>query len=103
MKPGVSVIMSLPRELVGVPVEALLEDVPPRLGNGYDLRHAKWLVRRFSFSFVISARQFVATRAHTMVGELPFAYLGVGAPQFDSENGRTNLASLRLLCVLAPR
>jgi CHAT domain-containing protein len=86
MKPGVTVTMSLPRDVTAIPIGALLNDPPPRLGNGYDLRQANWLIRQYSFSFVVSARQLLAVRTLKSGGVAPLDYLGAGAPHFDKAN-----------------
>ncbi len=86
MKPGSHIIMALPQELAGVPVAVLLSEPPPRLGDGYDLKHAQWLIRKFSFSFVISARQFLAVTKQVAGTAAPMEYLGVGDPKLDDQN-----------------
>jgi len=86
MKPGAKVVMSLPPEFSGIPVSALLSTTPPRSRDGYELKNANWLVKQFSFSFVISARQFLAVRSNTSRTGPPLDYLGVGAPKLDNGN-----------------
>jgi CHAT domain-containing protein len=87
MKSGSHVIVALPKELSGVPVAALLSDAPPRLGDGYDLRRAHWLIREFSFSFVVSARQYLAVTEHAPLEHAPLEYLGIGDPQLNNDKG----------------
>jgi CHAT domain-containing protein len=86
LRPGVHAIVALPRELTGVPVAALLRDAPPRLGSGHDLKRANWLIRDFSFSFVVSARHYLALSAHSRRERPPLDFLGIGDPVLDQQN-----------------
>ena len=83
MKPGSHVIISLPVDLTGVPVAALLKERPPRLGEGYDLKRARWLIRDYSFSVVVSARQYLAVSTHALQRQARQEYLGIGDPLLD--------------------
>ena len=86
MKPGENAVMALPPEFSGIPIAALLKEPPPRVNNGYELKHAHWLIRDFSFSFVVSPRHFLAIASHASRYKAPFEYLGVGDPQLDDKN-----------------
>jgi hypothetical protein len=88
MVSGSHVIVALPKELSGVPVAALLGEVPPRLGDGYDLKQAHWLIREFSFSLVVSARQYLAVVEHARLVHAPLEYLGIGDPQLNNDRGK---------------
>ena len=83
LRPGTHVTVSLPSELAGVPLGALLQEAPPRVGEGYDLAKAHWLIRDFDFSLVVSARQFLAAMPYLRRAPAPRPYLGVGDPKLD--------------------
>ena len=83
---GVHAIVALPRELTGVPVAALLREAPPRLGSGHDLKRANWLIRDFGFSFVVSARHYLALSSHSRRERPPLDFLGIGDPALDQQN-----------------
>jgi CHAT domain-containing protein len=63
-----------------VPPAALLEEVPPVLGAGYDLRSARWLIRDHSFVRTSSIDAFVATKKLSKTKRATLDYLGVGDP-----------------------
>jgi CHAT domain-containing protein len=83
--PGGNVIISLPRIFADVPLGALLSEAPVSNGRGgYDLSRARWLIKEFSFSLVISSRQHIAAARNrgSTVAARPF--LGVGDPVFST-------------------
>lgn len=84
MVPGSHLIVALPRDVSGVPLAALLNEEPPRIAEGYDLRRARWLVRDFSFSVVISARHFLGTRSAAARFDATRSYLGIGNPNIET-------------------
>jgi hypothetical protein len=63
-----------------VPPAALLAEVPPVLGSGYDLRSARWLIRDHSFVRTSSIDAFVATKRLSKTKRATLDYLGVGDP-----------------------
>ena len=63
-----------------VPPAALLAEVPPVLGAGYDLRSAHWLIRDHSFIRTSSIDAFVATKRLARTKRATLDYLGVGDP-----------------------
>ena len=63
-----------------VPPAALLAEVPPVLGSGYDLRRARWLIRDHSFVRTSSIDAFVATKRLSRTRRATLDYLGVGDP-----------------------
>jgi CHAT domain len=63
-----------------VPPAALLAEVPPVLGAGYDLRSARWLIRDHSFVRTSSIDAFVATKKLSKTKRATLDYLGVGDP-----------------------
>ena len=63
-----------------VPPAALLAEVPPVLGSGYDLRSARWLIRDHAFVRTSSIDAFVATKRLSRTGRATLDYLGVGDP-----------------------
>jgi CHAT domain-containing protein len=77
------VILALPDQFTGVPLGALLVAPPPRVGEGYDLTKAHWLIRDVSFSRVLSARQYLATTRYLRRAPVQRPYLGIGDPKLD--------------------
>jgi CHAT domain-containing protein len=67
-----------------VPPAALLAEVPPVRGPGYDLRGAHWLIRDHSFVRTSSIDAFVATKRLSRTRRAPLDYLGVGDPVLSS-------------------
>jgi hypothetical protein len=63
-----------------VPPAALLAEIPPVLGNGYDLRAARWLIRDHAFIRTSSINAFVATKSLSRTRSATLDYLGVGDP-----------------------
>jgi CHAT domain-containing protein len=82
--PGSLVNTALPEELSGIPLAALLEEAPPRRGDGYDLLEARWLGKKYSFATSISARHFLGTRASVSHQHAPLPYLGIGDPSLSN-------------------
>jgi len=80
MKAGSHAIVALPPELAGVPVAALLPEAPPSLPDGFDLTKARWLIKEFSFSFVVSPRQYLAVVTKDTSKRPPLSFLGIGNP-----------------------
>ena len=83
--------------LVPVPISVLLEAPPPRLGAGWDLSQADWLVRRHPITYAMSASAFVASRRSGPAGDWSFDFLGVGDPLLS---GRTAEGADRTQIVL---
>ncbi len=73
-------LVSSPDTVEQVPPAALLADVPPALGNGYDLRAARWLIRDHAFVRTSSINAFVATKRLSRLRSATLDYLGVGDP-----------------------
>jgi hypothetical protein len=67
-----------------VPPAALLTEVPPVLGAGYDLRSAHWLVRDRAFVRTSSIDAFVATKKLSKTKRATLDYLGVGDPALSA-------------------
>lgn len=80
-----------PEELAGIPFAALLEDVPARRGDGYDLLTAHWLGKTYRFATSISARHFLGMRASIAHQHAPLPYLGVGNPSLASVANQASL------------
>ncbi len=89
---GSSVVAALPKALSGIPLSALLKENPPQADDGFDLRHAEWLIKEHSFSIVISPRQFVAAARASQRSVASRSYLGVGNPSVG--NGARLLESV---------
>jgi CHAT domain-containing protein len=88
LRPDTHVTVALPDAAAGVPLGALLATAPSRMGEGYDLAKAHWLIRDVDFSRVLSARQYLATTRYLRRAPAPRAYLGIGDPKLD----RTHVA-----------
>ena len=73
-------LVSSPDTVEQVPPAALLAEIPPALGNGYDLRAARWLVRDHAFVRTSSINAFVATKRLSRTRSATLDYLGVGDP-----------------------
>jgi hypothetical protein len=74
-------------DVVGqVPPAALLAEVPPALGAGYDLRAAHWMIRDHSFVRTTSINAFVATKRLSNTRRATLDYLGVGDPVLSPRN-----------------
>ena len=73
-------LVSSPDTVEQVPPAALLAEIPPVLGNGYDLRAARWLVRDHAFVRTSSINAFVATKRLSRTRSATLDYLGVGDP-----------------------
>lgn len=85
-----------------VPPAALLAGMPPVLGNGYDLRAARWLIRDHAFVRTSSINAFVATKRLSRTKSATLDYLGVGDPVLAPGNpgamaSRGGLSSLQEL------
>ena len=73
-----------PSDIAALPVSVLLKDAPPRMGNGYDLSRARWLVRDYAVAQVTSARDFLSARALSRRPGGPIAFAGMGDPRLGA-------------------
>ncbi|MET4043370.1 CHAT domain-containing protein [Bradyrhizobium sp. RT6a] len=80
-----------PEELSGIPLAALLEEAPPRRGDGYDLLAARWLGKTYRFASSISARHFLGTRTSISHQHAPLPYLGIGNPSLSTVTQQASL------------
>lgn len=85
-------------DLADIPLPALLDEIPPHLGEGYDLAHAAWLLNKYQFSYVSSVEEFVAARRLASTSGAEFPFLGIGDPELnqpltDGKTGGQLLAS----------
>ena len=80
--------------LAQIPPAALLAEVPPRLGSGFDLKAARWLVRNHSFIKTSSIDAFVATRKLSKYKRATLDYLGVGDPVLARTSALASLGEL---------
>jgi len=78
-------------DLADIPLPALLETTPPRVGDGFDLTRAAWLANRYEFSYVSSAEEFVAARRLAQRSRGEYSFLGIGDPELSNPlpDGRT--------------
>lgn len=89
--PGSLVNAAPPEELAGIPLAALLEEAPPRRGDGYDLLAARWLGKKFRFATSISARHLLGTRASVSHQHASLPYLGLGNPALSTATQQASL------------
>jgi CHAT domain len=74
-------------DIVGqLPPAALLTEVPPALGSGFDLSAAHWMIRDHSFVQTTSISAFVATKRLSKTRRATLDYLGVGDPVLAQRN-----------------
>jgi CHAT domain-containing protein len=66
--------------VIPLPLSVLLAAAPPRLGDGYDLAQADWLVRRHAVSYAGSPGAILAARSGALAPAADFDFLGVGDP-----------------------
>lgn len=66
-----------------VPPAALLTELPPAMGSGFDLRAARWLIRSYSFVRTSSIGAFVAAKRLSKAKSATLDYLGVGDPALE--------------------
>lgn len=82
LKPGDRIVWLGGVAEVGLPLAALLREAPPKLGQGYDLAAADWLVRRHAVSYAGSAAVIVGRRSAARAAT-DLDFLGVGDPVLD--------------------
>lgn len=63
-----------------LPLSVLLAAAPPKLGEGYDLAQADWLIRRHAVSYAGSPGAILAARSGALAPASDFDFLGVGDP-----------------------
>ncbi|MDB9751970.1 CHAT domain-containing protein [Gammaproteobacteria bacterium] len=66
-----------------IPISVLLSEKPPANKYGYDLSKAKWLGLKYSISYTLSAKGFIASRKINQYTSTSGKYLGVGNPSYD--------------------
>ncbi|GEP58289.1 CHAT domain-containing protein [Reyranella soli] len=69
-----------------VPPAALLSELPPTMGSGFNLRAARWLIRTHSFVKTSSIGAFIAAKRLSRAKGATLDYLGVGDPTLESRN-----------------
>lgn len=69
-----------------VPPAALLSELPPPMGSGFDLRAARWLIRTHSFVKTTSIGTFIAAKRLSGAKTATLDYLGVGDPTLEPRN-----------------
>lgn len=90
---GSHIVFAPTADLAGLPLAALLTEVPPPDSDGYDLSRAHWLALDFRFSYVASIQGFLAARQASGIagGDLPF--LGVGDPLLSAAQVSSDAAA----------
>lgn len=95
VQPGSHITVALPPEFASVPLSALLR-LDRRLPNGeFDLENAKWFIKDFSFSIVLSAGHHLATASGQWRLAVNRTFLGIGDPVFDGGH-QEKLAATKL-------
>lgn len=87
-----------PNDVAAIPLSVLLKEPPPRLGSGYDLSKAHWLVRDYAVTQVTSIRDFLSTRSLSRRPGGDFVFAGVGNPRLsvklaDGQTGENNIVT----------
>ncbi|TAJ67942.1 MAG: CHAT domain-containing protein [Phenylobacterium sp.] len=80
LRPGDRIVWLPGVATVPVPLAALLRSAPPKLGQGYDLSHAEWLVTRHAVSYAGAAGVVLAARGGRPRAAGGFDFFGVGDP-----------------------
>jgi CHAT domain-containing protein len=82
---------------LGLPIGALLEEVPQHNERGFDLAAGKWLGTRMGVSYFTSIRGFVAARRLAASRPAGMAFLGVGDPVLST--GQTQEGTARAVAI----
>jgi CHAT domain-containing protein len=85
LRPGDHMIFLPPREIAPIPISALLTEIPTRVGDGYDLQHARWLALQHPISYVVSVRALIAARKISTRDTGDLLFLGVGDPRLNTQ------------------
>ncbi len=93
MTKGAHVNVALPLDMAGIPLAALLAEVPPRRGDGYDLKAARWLGNDYSFSVTVSARHLLGLKRAVAHQQAPRPYFGIGDPDLAPPPAATTVAA----------
>ena len=87
LKPGDHILWLPSVSLTQLPLAALLRSAPPKLGEGYDLSQAEWLVKRHAITYAGSANVILAARTGGARAGGDFDFLGVGDPILSGLTG----------------
>lgn len=91
-------ILWLPNaSITPLPLSVLLPQAPPKLGEGYDLAQADWLILRHAISYAGSPSAVLAARSGALAPASDFDFLGVGDPVL---NGATDAGEDRTRMLL---
>lgn len=82
-------IIATDAALLGVPFNALLTAMPATSGDGYDLRHAPWMIRTWALSVSLARSTLLYQRVRPTVARPRKPFVGIGNPRFD---GAPNIA-----------
>ncbi|MGH6999201.1 MAG: CHAT domain-containing protein, partial [Phenylobacterium sp.] len=80
VKAGDHLLWLADASITPLPLSVLLAQAPPKLGEGYDLAQADWLVRRHAVSYAGSPGAILAARSGALAPASDFDFLGVGDP-----------------------
>ena len=72
--------------LKGLPLEILLESVPERKTLGYNLSSADWAIKKFSFAYIGSVRELLASKKIDSQVTKTSGFWGVGDPYLEGTN-----------------
>jgi len=72
-------------EFITLPIGVLLEHVPQRTADGFDLAAAQWLGKKVGVSYFSSIRGFVAARRLAVLRPPSTGFLGVGDPVLSGQ------------------
>ena len=68
-----------------LPWEVMLEKVPSRIGDGYDLASAQWAMKRYNFAYIGTALEFVSGKLIDKAGRRSTGFFGVGDPILEGK------------------
>jgi len=88
LKEGDHLLWLEPHGELPIPLTALLPSAPPKLGEGYDLSKADWVVNHYAVSYPGTAALVVANRTAAATRTIvSHAFLGVGDPDLGGQAG----------------
>lgn len=81
--------------LLGVPFNALLTGMPSAAGEGYDLRHAPWMIRQWAVSVSLARSTLLYQRTRPSLARPRRPFLAFGNPRFEGSASGTRFVDPR--------
>jgi CHAT domain-containing protein len=76
------IVLATDPYLLGVPFNALLTEMPRLSSDGYNLREAPWMIKRWALSIALSRSTLFYQRSRPPIGRPQKAFIGFGNPAF---------------------